>query len=573
MRQIARQDVFRIATEEVFRKGYVEHGENQALVRLTRFLRLDANVAKDIARTSRRRMAARRHDSSTGPAPVRLYWRVLEGLHDEAGQDATAGQILHALRVLFRIPDDVHHNLKRRLAPNATVAEGPVPTAAVQAADRWLFRLVQAAALTPPVQQRTPRPADALAEQRAAVGTTNTRLIRPLPATNAPEAAAAATSAAVIAGSGVSPETAPASPAAELMEHALDQAARRARECDAEGAMRAMEPALSMRPGPEGFEVAFQSLMLMLLEDATRTQSVDALLAVVQLAARVAAGTSGGAYRWAILVDVMSRAGTVLADWSRWPEHAKLLPELDRMSDAHAAATPAFRARALTAAVRRCIVAARYEHAVEFYRGFSKVLVWMEQDEVRAEYAAAQALLVEHIVGHHDRERDTFLQLLTAMQGLVKNNGLDRCVARAFTSVAVSVGVMLLKIGNPVTMKSFLATVAETVRSFPGDKEMALLFARALLNTAMVATDLKRQSDADMGFIARLCAKLFPKPSPMIAELVMAMTAVVASLPHCDAMSDIRKRFEGLTGARLIATRTPTRPARGIARMAVKPLR
>lgn len=520
MRQIVREDVFRIACEEIFRKGYVAEGENEALVRLTRFFRLDPDTAKDIARQARHRMAAESRASAAGPTPVRLYWRVLEHLHG-TGFNAEAEQILHALRVLFRIPDDVHHDLRKQLVPEPAPARPAAPAA---------------------THTRLQRPA----APAAPVAETHTRLARPEPA-------AALTPA-------------------EEAARALDAAARLAREWNVDGAMKALEPALKLRPPPEGFEVSYHAVLRALVDDAAGTQSVDAVLAVAGWAGRVAAGPAGDAYRWSALVEALGLCGTVLAGWGRWAEHAKLLGELDRMTSEHAALTPTFRARALNDAVRRCLAGSQYEQAWEFYRGFSKCLAWMSVDEVRAEYASAQAHLIDFIVGHRDGEREPFLQLSSGLQGLIKNHDKDRRLARFFSGCAASIGVMLLKLDDAAVAKSYFGTVTELVKSFPGDEELALAFARALSNTAMVWKELSRQKEAAKSFFTKLREKISPKPDATIGELVTAMTVVVASVPLSDAMSDIRKRVEGLTGAKLLTTRMPERP-RSTAKMTLKPAR
>jgi hypothetical protein len=536
LRQIVREQVFQIVCEEIFRKGYVAEGENDALVRLTKFFRLDPATAKDIARTARHRMAAESRASAAGPTPVRLYWRVLEHLHAQ-GFDATAEQILHALRVLFRIPDEVHADLRKQLVPE------PAPVA-------------RAAAKPAETQTRLPRPV-VRAEAEPAVAT-HTKLARPAEVV-ATQAAAVQELAAV-----PTPE--------EQASKALDAAAKLAREWNVDGAMKALEPALKLRPPPEGFEIAYQSVLRALVEDAKGTQSVDAVLAVVEWSAKVAGAPTGDAYRWNALVETVHLCGKVLADWGRWAEHQKLLGELDRMTNEHAAATPTFRARALHEAVRRCVAGGQYDQAWEFYRGFSKCLAWMSVDEVRTEYSAAQAVLIEFIVGHRDGERDPFLQLINGLQGLLKNHEKDRRVARSFTAAAASIGIMLLKLDDASAAKGFLGSVVDVVRWFPGDEDVALSFAKALLNTAMVWKELSRQKEAAKSFFVKMREKFSPKPDPIIIDLVTAMTVVVASVPMSETMSDMRKRFEGLTGAKLLSTKMPERP-RSTSKLALKAAR
>jgi hypothetical protein len=123
---LSRGRVFQLVAEELFRKGFIDGGENDILRRLTRFLGLEGPRAIAIARAARVAVAALA--SATPTDAARMYERVLREILAVGPLRERDLTILAALRRLFGLPDSLHE----RLVAGVPVAERAQPPAPAQ---------------------------------------------------------------------------------------------------------------------------------------------------------------------------------------------------------------------------------------------------------------------------------------------------------------------------------------------------------------------------------------------------------------------------------------------------------
>lgn len=457
-----RNGIFQIVAEELFRKGHLSDTENKILVKLARFLRLENEEARSIVRAARSTLADSPAPSCEDNTSLRIYTRVSAGLRTPEGLSPAAEQVLHALRVLFGLPE---------IRKTGTVPVVPVV----------------------PVEKL--------------------------------------------------PETSP-----------LEGAAKMARLEQYDEATRVAERIIAVRPPPAGFADGYRSLLPGLLDEAANDPTPGRVLPLVKWAARLAALPPEESYRWAVLIDMVAAASPVLAGAARWNEHAALVAEIDRVVDTPQGVFASAMARTAADAIERCLAADRYDESREWHKILVKQQPFMIQEDVRDRYAAALVRQMEYLVGHREDGKEHFTQLLTALTNLMKAYPSDRTIARGFAAVSPSIGVMYLKGRDAAALKDYLAQINGTVRQFPGDEELAVAFAKGLVNTAILAKDLSRQAEADKNPFRRFLDSFKKIADPSIAEITTTMSVAVASVPRSNVMSDLRKRFEGLSGARLLVT-------------------
>ena len=477
---LKRDGIFQIVAEELFRKGHLQDNENRILVKLARFLRLEPEDARTIVKVARMALADSSSSSDEGDTALRIYTRVSAALRTADGLSAAAEQVLHALRVLFGLPE-----LSRRTGaipvPPELRPTGQVPVLAV----------------------------DKLPE----------------------------------------PEAGP-----------LEEAARLARLEQYDESVKAAERIIAVRPPPAGFADGYRQLLPSLVQEAAGEPTPGRVLPLVKWAARLAALPPEETYRWQVLIEVASVGGPILAKTARWDEHAGLAAELERVIDTPQGVYAPAMAQAAADGVERCLTGDRYDESKVWHKLLVKQQPFLPQEAVRALYATSLVRQMEYLVGHREDGKEHFTTLLTSLQNLMKAYPADRAIARAFATVSPSIGVIYLKARDAAAIKDYLGSIVNTVRNFPGDEELAVSFGKGLVNTAILAKDLARQAEAEKSTFRRFMDQFKKASDPVAAEVTIAMGVAVASVPHSNAMSDLRKRFEGLSGARLLVTQKIERP-------------
>lgn len=483
---LKRDGIFQIVCEELFRKGHLLETENKILVKLARFLRLDNDEARNIVRVARMSLSDASAKLAEGDTALRVYTRVSAALRTPQGLAPAAEQVLHALRVLFSMPE------LRRTGRHEV----------------------------PPELRHT--------------GTIAVLAVEDLPA---------------------------GSP--------LDEAARLARLEQYDEATRMAERVFAVRPIPAGFSDGYRKLLPSILEEAAAEPTQNRVLPLVRWASRLASLPQEEAYRWAVLIELVAAAGPVLAKCGRWDEHAALAVELDRVIDTPQGTFSPAVSQTACEAIDRCLGADRYDESKAWHKVLVKQQVFLPQEEVRGRYATAIVHQMEYLVSHRDDGREHFTTLMTALTNLLKAYPNDRTIGRGFAAVSPSIGVMFLKARDSQAMKEYVQAICNTIRTFGGDEELAVTFARGLVNTAILAKDISRQATAEKSAFRRLMDSFRSTIDPFIADITTAMVVAVASCPHSTAMSDARKRFEGLSGARVLVTQKQERP-RSVQRPAIK---
>ena len=340
----------------------------------------------------------------------------------------------------------------------------------------------------------------------------------------------------------------------------LEEAAKLARLEQYDEATRAAERVFAVRPPPAGFADGYRKLLPSLLEEAAGEPTPGRVLPLVKWAARLAALPPAEPYRWTVLAELVDAAGPVLAKSGRWDEHAALVAELDRVVDSAQGSFATTLARIASAAIERCLAADRYDESREWHKIFVKQQPFLTQEDVRGRYAAALVRQMEYVAGHRDDGREHFTQMMTALTNLLKAYPADKGVARGFAMVSPAIGVMYLKGSEASAMREFLSSINATIRQFPGDEEIALTFARGLVNTGILAKEIARQAESQKSAFRRFLDGFKKQIDPVVADITITMSLAVASVPNSNAMSDARKRFEGLSGARLLVTQKLERP-------------
>ncbi len=103
-----RQGLFQLVSDEAFRDGVLEAEEARLMQVLARFLKLDPEEAKEIARVSKAKFAAGELGGGGRLDPARLYHRVLEVVASDGEVDGLEAQMLMGLRQVLKVSDEEH---------------------------------------------------------------------------------------------------------------------------------------------------------------------------------------------------------------------------------------------------------------------------------------------------------------------------------------------------------------------------------------------------------------------------------------------------------------------------------
>lgn len=452
-RPLSRVGLFQLITDEVFKDGLVEDWENSALNKLGRFLKVDAETARVVARRSASRFRKGELGSHRPMNVVALYERALYFVWSDGRVDPGEKVMLAGLRTYFNLSDEKHEELLARVrapgyaegvdpelapiscfdlpvaaAPAAPFAEPPNPPSSSSPAPTSS----PAPSLVPPPPPRPlPPPSrdefDALA---APVGTLVTRS-RDGVLDDDDGARAVQLAQRLRAGYEALPER---------RRPALALASRLAPALVLGGGVGALEALLTAMAsvddrwdeGPEHYAAVFGNC-LAYFALVKRPGPAEELVGV---AVRGASGHPGASYRWTALAECMRQAAAVAADAGQWETHDRILTTMAAVPPSAVAAVPSDWARCVGSWLGRV---AREGRVGECWRGleaFLEVVEHLEDREVRREYATALGAVILVIGGSSEPDPPGLEALAEDLADLAARFTGDRVVASLFASVA-----------------------------------------------------------------------------------------------------------------------------------------
>lgn len=127
-RALTAEGLFRLVTDEVFADGVLEDHEQQLMKTLAKFLRLDPERAREIARDSKAAYKAGQLEPSGRLSPRRLYDRILVAIMADGEVDDYEAQLLVGMKQVLGIGDEAHAGMLAAAARRtASAGRGAAP--------------------------------------------------------------------------------------------------------------------------------------------------------------------------------------------------------------------------------------------------------------------------------------------------------------------------------------------------------------------------------------------------------------------------------------------------------------
>src|SRR5688572_23153496 len=104
-RPLGRRGLFQLVSDEAFRDGKLEPWENDILGALARFLKLDGELARTIARMSKEKYKAGAFDESRPLDPIRLFREILRHAYSDDEVDERERAMLAGMQKLLKLSD------------------------------------------------------------------------------------------------------------------------------------------------------------------------------------------------------------------------------------------------------------------------------------------------------------------------------------------------------------------------------------------------------------------------------------------------------------------------------------
>ena len=114
---LGRRGLFQLITDAAFRDGVLEEREKDILNAVARFLRLDKEVAKEVARKSKRRYQEGTLGVKEPLDPQELYEHVLTYVWSDGKVDPKEEKMLTGLCKILNISDELHEKLSKGMKP------------------------------------------------------------------------------------------------------------------------------------------------------------------------------------------------------------------------------------------------------------------------------------------------------------------------------------------------------------------------------------------------------------------------------------------------------------------------
>lgn len=105
---LGREGLFQLVAEAAFRDGVLEDAEKEILKTVARFLKLDANEAREVLRRSREKFKAGNLGEERALDAKELYRKILGYVASDGDIDELEAEMLRDLRKLFHISDAIH---------------------------------------------------------------------------------------------------------------------------------------------------------------------------------------------------------------------------------------------------------------------------------------------------------------------------------------------------------------------------------------------------------------------------------------------------------------------------------
>jgi hypothetical protein len=126
-RPLGRRGLFQLVSDEAFRDGKLDPWENEILGALAGFLKLDANLARTIARMSKEKYKAGKFVESRPLDPVRLFREILRHAYSDADLDEKERTMLAGMQKLLKLSNDDRAKLESEVKGGGEVAAKPPP--------------------------------------------------------------------------------------------------------------------------------------------------------------------------------------------------------------------------------------------------------------------------------------------------------------------------------------------------------------------------------------------------------------------------------------------------------------
>lgn len=299
-----------------------------------------------------------------------------------------------------------------------------------------------------------------------------------------------------------------------------------------------------------GRDAAWKDLLYNALLGAMDRSPPERVLQVLGLARRGALTGDPRIERFLALGGTTRDAGKAFANVGRWDLHGQLSPFIEPPPPP-APELPPLAARALldaraaifTDAVVFALSKPDHARALELAAGLRALLAAAPDALVAAQHAVALECLLDANTSEPFLPPVEVGKLADEQMALVARWPGEREVARAFTSSAGTLLLLLNAARDAQRTSRAIELMAALTRNFPGDEELHFNSGRALVNAAIV-----RVKEIEPQSVWQRVTRLFGPTDPVLDLLEVSLQKLVATCRGSAQLAEARQRFEGATG-------------------------
>ena len=486
---LSRKGLFQLLTDEVFKDGKVEKWENSILNKLAKFLSIKGEWARTIAGRSAEKYKKGELGSKRPLNAMQLYERALFFVWSDGVVDEAERKMLQGLRMFFNISSKAHDEMLERIKDpdylskyrpeekphtNHTFDEETVDRKAEQEAVepteeqiqkvsradfeilstevRALFSLAKDGKLDESDVERAKKASFQLGEA-----------YRYLKERRRPSLTLL---------SQLAPALVSGNLFAELTELLL--------------LVQAVDDQW------DSHQELYHATMLNCFLPLERSNNSESVVKVLKMARKVVKSGMGEDYRWSTFADLCAQGGKLLAKAKEWKDHEKILYHFAAVPEDLLRDTASQWSATLSAWIGAVREAGRFEDCWKGFESFLTLTEFLDEREVRKEYAKALRTTMEYLVERDVEDLPGFEALLEDFLDLSHNYLADSNVCLYFARLQTVVLPVLFGRDDLEPLREpCLASMEKVVRRHKSDGKIVGAIAKSAVLSLEGAADKK----------------------------------------------------------------------------------
>ncbi len=515
---LSRKGLFQLLTDEVFKDGKVEKWENSILNKLAKFLSIKSEWARKIASRSMEKFKKGQLGTKRPLNAMQLYERALFFVWSDGVIDDAERKMLQGLRMFFNISSKAHDEMLLRVQTDEyreKFKPEEKPTTEHTWDDPSDHPSASEEEALPPLEEKEPAaPSEAQEKEASPLSLADFELL---------STEVHALFSLAKEGKLEKEDESRVEEAAFKLSDAYRYLEQRRRPTLT--LLSQLAPALVTADRVEQLEELlllvqaiddqwddhqeiYHATMLNALLPLEKTQRASAVAPVLKMCRKVVKGGMGEDYRWSTFADLCAQGGALLAKHKEWKDHEKILYHFAAVPDELLPGAAAQWSATLSSWISAVRSADRFEDCWKGFEAFLTLTDFLDNREVRKEYAAALRTTLEYITERGVEDLPGFEALLEDFLDLAQHYLADGQVSLYFARLqTVALPVLFTREDTEPLREPNMAVLEKVVRRHGSDKKIVQASAKAALLALEGASD-KKSARSALGQLIAVCGEV-----------------------------------------------------------------